>query len=197
VGGGIATLKCAAWNIERGFFGKEAEITDIARGEDLDIFAIIEADIVYQSDPPTIEGYKVIPTLRSSPLQKVRVLTLVKEALFSQVKVRTDLMSENFASVWLQLNGLLVCQFYREWTKNQDEKLDIFLGQLHVASSSKRNLIVMGDCNLDQEKWDKDTYSHLKLSEQLRTGLAQSGLDILPMGLTYTANHRSVRGDYP
>jgi hypothetical protein len=178
-----------------GFFAKEAEITDILKSEDLDIFAIIEADLVYQSDPPTIEGYKSVPTLRSNPLQKVRVLTLVKETLFSQVKVRTDLMSENFASVWLQLNGLLVCQFYREWTKNQDEKLDIFLRQIHTASSSKKSLIMMGDCNLDQEKWNKSTINHIKLSEQLRTGLAQSGLEILPIGLTYTANHRTINGD--
>jgi hypothetical protein len=195
VGVEMATLKCAAWNIGRGFFAKEAEITNIAKNHDLDIFTIIEADIVYQSDPPTIEGYKAVPTLRSDPLQKVRVLTLVKETLFSRVKVRTDLMSENFASVWLQINGLLMCQFYREWTKHQDEKLDIFLSQIHSANSSKKSFIVMGDCNLDQEKWDKPSYAHFKLSEQLRTGLAQSGLEILPMGLTYTANHRSINGD--
>jgi hypothetical protein len=64
----MATLKCAAWNIGRFFFAKEAEITDIAKNENLDIISIYEADQMYQLNPPTINGFKTIPTLRSGPL---------------------------------------------------------------------------------------------------------------------------------
>jgi hypothetical protein len=73
--GKMGTIKCAAWNIGRGFFKSETEIKDLAMREDLDIISIIEADIIYQTNPPTIEGFKTVPTLRSSPLQKVRLLT--------------------------------------------------------------------------------------------------------------------------
>jgi hypothetical protein len=189
-------LRVCAWNIGRGFFAKEAEIADMAKNEHLDIISISEADQMYQLNPPTIKGFKTIPTLRSGPLQKVRVLTLVKDSLFSQVKVRTDLMSENFPSTWIEVNGLLLCQFYREWAEPQGEKLDILLDQIITASSSKKSLVVMGDCNIDQEKWDNSSYQHFRLSEQLRNGLALSGLEILPMGKTYNANHMSTNGSF-
>jgi hypothetical protein len=127
VGAKIQSLRCAAWNIGRGFFAKEAEIADIAKDEHLDIISISEADQMYQLNPPTIKGFKTIPTLRSGPLQKVRVLTLVKDSLFSQVKVRTDLMSENFPLTWIEINGLLLCQFYREWAEPQGENLTFSL----------------------------------------------------------------------
>jgi retron-type reverse transcriptase len=146
-------------------------------------------------EPPTIEGFKTITTLRSNPLQKVRLLALVRNNLFDQVKVRPDLMSEDFPSIWIELNGLLVCSFYREWINPQAEKLDILLSQIKKASSSKKNLLVMGDCNLDQNKWNNPRWPHFKLAEKLRTGVAESGLSILPMGDTYFAYQRSVNGD--
>jgi hypothetical protein len=104
-------------------------------------------------------------------------------------------MSVDFPTVWLELNGMLICSFYREWTgPQQAAKLDIFLSQIVSASSLKRSLLVMGDCNLDQDRWDKSNYAHLKLANQLKTGLAQGGLQILPMGITYVANHMSRNG---
>jgi hypothetical protein len=65
----------------------------------------------------------------------------------------------------------------------QVAKLDIFLNQIIKASSLKRSLLVMGDCNLDQDRWDTSNYVHLKLANQLRTSLAQAGLEIIPMGM--------------
>jgi hypothetical protein len=53
----------------------------------------------------------------------------------------------------------------------QVAKLDIFLNQIIKAS-----LLVMGDCNLEQDRWDTSNYVHLKLANQLRTSLAQAGL---------------------
>jgi hypothetical protein len=44
--GKMGTLKCAAWNIGRGFFKSETEIKDLAMKENLDIISIIEADII-------------------------------------------------------------------------------------------------------------------------------------------------------
>jgi hypothetical protein len=97
-------------------------------------------------------------------------------------------MSENFPLTWIEINGLLICQFYGEWAEPQGEKLDILLDQIITASSSKKSLVVMGDCNIDQEKWDNSSYQHFKLSEQLRNGLAT--------GRTYNANHMSTNGSF-
>jgi endonuclease/exonuclease/phosphatase family metal-dependent hydrolase len=87
------------------------------------------------------------------------------------------------------------CVLSIEWIQPQAEKLDILLSQIKKASSSKKKLLVMGDCNLDQNKWNNPRWPHFKLAEKLRTGLAQSGLDILPMGDTYFAYQRSANGE--
>jgi hypothetical protein len=83
----MATIRVCSWNIHRGLNSKESELKDIAKKESLDIISISEADVV---EPPTIEGFKTISTLRSNPLQKVRLLALVRNNLFDQVKVRSD-----------------------------------------------------------------------------------------------------------
>jgi hypothetical protein len=59
------TLKCAAWNIKRGFVIREAELKHLIESECLDIISISETDLYYQTEPPRIEGFKSIPTKRS------------------------------------------------------------------------------------------------------------------------------------
>jgi hypothetical protein len=74
----------------------------------MDIISISEADLYYQTEPPRIEGFKLIPTLRSSSNQKVRLMTPVKNSLADAITVRLDLMSEDFPSVWIEVQGLMV-----------------------------------------------------------------------------------------
>jgi hypothetical protein len=185
------SLKCAAWNIKRGFVTREAELKHLIDSECLDIISISEADLYYQTEPPRIDGFKSIPTKRSSPHQKVRLLTLVKNSVANDITVRLDLMSEDFPSVWIEVQGLLVGSIYREWGKLQDSKLEILLGQIQAASSSKKDVIVMGDFNIDQLKWDNPLWKNFKMAERLRDVIALSGLEPIPMGPTYQAHQRS------
>jgi hypothetical protein len=99
-------------------------------------------------------------------------------------------------SVWIEIQGLLVGSVYREWGKLQDVKLEILLGQIQVASSSKKNVIVMSDFNFDQLKWDNQEWSHFKLAEKLRDVIALCGLEPIPMGPTYQAHQRSIDGTF-
>jgi hypothetical protein len=142
----------------------------------MDIISISEADLYYQTEPPRIEGFKLIPTLRSSSNQKVRLMTPVKNSLADAITVRLDLMSEDFPSVWIEVQGLMVGSVYKEWGKLQDVKLDVLLDQIQAASSSNKNVIVMGDFNLDQLKWDNPEWPHFRLAEKLRDVIAQCGL---------------------
>ena len=53
----------------------------------------------------------------------VRVMALIEEGQSKEAKVREDLMSEKFPSIWLEMKRrnekeLLICGFYREWTRN-------------------------------------------------------------------------------
>jgi hypothetical protein len=52
---------------------------------------------------------------------KVRILCLAKINLFARIKIRMDLMSEDYPSIWLELsNGkhksLLIAGFYCQWS---------------------------------------------------------------------------------
>jgi hypothetical protein len=196
VGAKVPSLRCAAWNIKRGFVIREAELRHLIESENLDIISISETDLYYQTEPPRIEGFKSIPTLRSSLKQKVRLMTLVKNSLADAITVRLDLMSEDFPSVWIEVQGLLVGSVYREWGKLQNVKLEVLLDQIQAASSSNKNVIVMGDFNLDQLKWDNPEWPHFRLAERLRDVVAQCGLEPIPMGPTYCAHQRSKDGTF-
>jgi endonuclease/exonuclease/phosphatase family metal-dependent hydrolase len=61
--------------------------------------------------------------------------------------------------------------------------------QLLGATATKKDVVVVGDMNLDQEKWDEKSYSSYNLAEELRTCLSMCGLEIHELGKTYFSNH--------
>ena len=69
----------------------------------------------------SVEGYTTIFHIRNNPDQKVRMLCLIKDSSSHMIKIRTDLMSDQFVSIWLEvktsnMQSNLVSGFYREWT---------------------------------------------------------------------------------
>ena len=85
--------------------------------------------------------------------------------------VRDDLMCDKFSSIWLELGlpgkkKFLVCQLYREWQymgqadnisrsiPQQMARWLIFLDQWERALESGKEVIVMGDTNLDHLKFN-------------------------------------------
>ena len=110
-----------------------------------------------------------------------RILCFVKEDV--EVKERTDLMSPHISSVWLEhkpSNGkkILVCLTYREFNPcTGDEEIDktnvneqlarfeLFSQQVENAVQDCESIYIMGDMNVDINKWnDKDYY--LKKSQK-------------------------------
>ena len=70
----------------------------------LDVLVLTEVDMVNLSDKYTFEAYKSFCALPNPDTAKVRVMVLVKNYLHESVKVRSDLMSSEFQSVWLELS---------------------------------------------------------------------------------------------
>ena len=87
---------------------------------------------------------------------------------------REDLMSDQFSSIWMEIGlprkkKFLVCQLYREWRylgqqdggefshsiQEQLRRWIIFLDQWEQALTSGKEVIVLGDCNLDFLKFDR------------------------------------------
>jgi hypothetical protein len=127
---------------------------------------------------------------------KIRIVTLVAEKLVLNIKLRSDLISPGLPSVWLEVHGLLLCSLYREWSPRgvktaeaQMEQVKLLNNQLLRATATKKGVVVLGDMNLDQEKWDEKGCSSYNLAEEFRTGLSECGLEVHELGKTYFSNH--------
>jgi hypothetical protein len=186
----------ASWNIGGGLQTKLTEIEDLIMTENIDILTIIEAEAFVHEDIVLIQGFKTFLPLVKTPKDKVRIVTLVAEKLVPNTKLRSDLMNPGLPSLWLELHGLLLCSIYREWSpggvktaESQMEQIKLLNYQLLSATSSKKGVVVLGDLNLDQEKWDEKSYSSFNLAEELRTCLSMCGLEVHGLGHTYFSNH--------
>ena len=139
--------------------------------------------------------------IRKNANSKIRIIAFVKESISSQIKIRVDLMSTEFPSIWLELNNnimknSLVAGFYRQWSNEDGTKEDaeeigmnIFSEQLEKAYKEEKNLIVMGDANLCSNKWQNPTFTNKKIANQLIGTLEACGLKIVPVGPTFIADH--------
>ena len=113
-----------------------------------------------------IADYELITslTMDNEALQISRVVVYKHISLVA--KVREDLMSDRFSSIWLEVgfpgrSKILVCNLYREWQylgQVDHSSLDIseqltrwilFLDQWEQALGTGMECIVMGDFNLD------------------------------------------------
>ena len=74
--------------------------------EEVDIFSVSESDIHYfdQQKPFGLKGFNTFyPIQRKEENDIKRVLVFVKEGI--EVTQRTDLMSKNVSTVWLETRG--------------------------------------------------------------------------------------------
>ena len=131
-----------------------------------------------------MEGYVTVLQQREKPEDMVRVMALIREDTSKEVKVREDLMSEKFPSIWIEAEkGLLVCGFYREWTRNgikseeeQLRNLETLKGQMERATEERKEIIMMGDGNICANKWNDPQYKNHRVASELKSRLEENGL---------------------
>ena len=123
---------------------------------------------IHDIEDVQIQDYELIlsKTIDNDQLEVSRIVCYKHQSLVC--KVREDLMSDQFSSIWMEVglprkNKFLVCQLYREWrylgqedrgefsnsTQEQFRRWVIFLDQWEQALASGKEVIVLGDCNLD------------------------------------------------
>ena len=67
--------------------------------------------------------------------------------------------------------------------------MKLFTMQIEKASANcNTNIIIMGDVNLDSNKWDEPNFGNKSVSNSLRKVLDQNGFRS-PVGNTYFADH--------
>ena len=116
--------QCSTWNIRRGLLTREAELKNLLSSEKIDIMFLTETDThnLTNEDSYVLQGYKtILPKIKCGE-NLVRIICLVKECILPFIKIRRDLMSEDFPSIWLEFQSdnkkksTLISGFYRVWT---------------------------------------------------------------------------------
>ena len=166
-------IKLAHWNAGSAHLhNKMDELEQVVSNLHPHVLGISEANFKrgHSLEDVQIHDYDLIlsKTLQNDILGVSRVVCYMHQSMVG--KVRNDLMSDSFSSIWLELGlprkkKFLVCQLYREWqymgqtddsSRSLPEQLarwSIFLEQWSQALASGKEVIVMGDCNLDHFKF--------------------------------------------
>ena len=74
-------------------------------------------------------------------------------------------------------------------------RMDVFSNQLEQAATKCKNVLVLGDSNLDSNKWNEEKFLHKKVSTILRDSLDANDIRILKVGNSYLANHVQKNGN--
>ena len=168
-------IKLAHWNAGSAHLvNKMHEIEQVVSSNHPHVLGISEANFKrgHDVDEVQLQDYDLIQckTLDNDNLQVSRVVCYKHQSLVG--KVREDLMSDQFSSIWLEIGmpgkkKILVCQLYREWrylgqpdrgreSNSPQEQLRrwiIFLDQWENALATGKEVIVLGDCNLNHLKF--------------------------------------------
>ena len=200
-------LKVGSWNIRHGLIKHEQELKVWMENENLDIAYLVETDT---TDVTTPEDYQILGYETILPLintdQKTRIIALSRTSTGNKTKVRKDLMSTNFPSIWLEYEtkykkNTLIGGFYREWTQSgtiseneQCELLETLTDQMTRANMEQKNVIMIGDANLDSSKWDQKTYRHNKVATEMQNALVRNGMKYVEIGHTFLADRTRQDG---
>ncbi len=189
----------ASWNINRGIIKKLTQIEHFIHENCIDILALQETDLMHYNDknPISIAGFTCTSNLVQNPSQKTRMLILIKKGI--NIRVRNDLMTTDFCSIWIDINAkkkITFGAFYREWDDGkhdksltyQRQKLGNFLSQIRNASTTRGgNVVILGDMNIDMNKCHLDSYPLKQMYIDLEECLTQQGIVNMELGNTFSA----------
>ena len=168
-------IKIIAWNKGNSHLqNKHPEIESIIAGHQPHILGLSEANLHKTTDPRLVQhqDYQLhtAPTMDTMGISRVVVYS--HSSLV--VKRRSDLEDTSLSAIWLEVGlprqkKILICNIYREWQLMSQGPLNqtgsvaaqlnrwvLFLDKWEAALGEGREVIVLGDINLDFLKWSKD-----------------------------------------
>ena len=72
-----------------------------------------------------IKAFETFLPIKKLNTDAIKIIALVRNQLSNDVKLRSDLMSGDFPSIWLELREnktTLISGFYREWSHNGEKQ---------------------------------------------------------------------------
>ena len=199
-----AGIKISHWNKGPGHLQtKMPEIKNIVNGLHPHIMGISEANLKENHDQhlSQLEDYTLhtCPTLNNPALKTSRVVVYTHRSLV--VKLRPDLMSDSYSSIWLEVGlprhkKFLVGQTYREWQlPNQNDRASlsipeqlarwtVFLDQWERALDSGMEVHLLGDLNINHCNWTDLSLPATNQTSKLRPLIRALFTFILPHGVS-------------
>ena len=181
-------LKIAHFNKGSGFLAsKKYEIECLISKTNPHILGISEANLFKDDDlsKVRIADYELHAslTIENPNLQYSRIVVYSHQSIVC--KLRMDLMSQDYSSIWMQVGlpnqkQILVCQTYREWqllkqengsSKSVEAQMNrwiIFLDQWERALDTGMEVIVTGDMNLNHLDWTSPPATQSSQTTKLR-----------------------------
>ena len=180
---------------------------EILTSQNIDVLFLTETD-TKRSDAEkfVIKGFNTVVQRVSEEEDIVRVIALIRENTGLEIKTRSDLMSDSFPSVWLEIkeenkSSTLLGGFYRQWTNNgirsskvQVDEIQVFCNQIDSACTPRSKAIIMGDANLCSQKWQNKDFDKKNISQPLIQCLEKNGLKIQDVGTTYQSDNVQSNG---
>ena len=196
-------IKLSHWNAGSAHLeNKVSEIENLISDFHPHLIGISEANLhkSHYRDNCKIADYELITslTMNNETLQISRVVVYKHISLVA--KVREDLMSDRFSSIWLEVgfpgrSKILVCNLYREWQymgQADQSSLDIseqlarwilFLDQWEQALETGMECIVMGDFNLDFLSFNRTNVPSSSQAYKLKPLVQELFAKIVPHGV--------------
>ena len=195
-------IKILHWNPGAKHLRNKVEnIESVINGYKPEILGISESNFLRSHDvnEVQIENYNLFfsETLNNENLKVSRVVVYVQKSI--ACRVRYDLMSNTFSSIWLEVHPprqkkFLVCHAYRDWQYlNQETNyskslpaqssrwLD-FLNQWETAMKTNLECLVLGDLNIDHTTWTKPNPDPASSAYKLKSLIEDLFERILPYG---------------
>ena len=125
------SIKCCTWNIKHGLIKREQELKIFLEQEKIDIIFLTETDTkaIQKESDYQIKGFETFLPIKKSHTDAVRIIALVKNRLVNNIKLRSEIMSGDFPSIWLELTEAqnkttLLAGSYCEWSHNGEKIID-------------------------------------------------------------------------
>ena len=197
-------LKLLHWNKGSSLLeNKVNEIETIIAGYRPHVLGLSEANFHQNNDMSNVQfpdyQFHTCLTLKNPNLKTSRAVVYTHKSVV--VKLRPDLMSERFSSIWMEAGlphqkKILICNAYREWGhlnqpdqssrsyEAQLERWKIFIEQWELALSEGKEVICLGDINIDHLKWAKSNLPPNCITAKLRPLIEVLFEKIIPLGVS-------------
>ena len=197
-------IKLSHWNKGPGFMqNKIPEIKNIIDGLHPHIIGISEANLHQNHDQKLVqlEDYSLhtCPTISNPSLKTSRVIVYTHKSLV--VKLRPDLMCDEYSSIWMEVGlprhkKFIVGQTCREWqlpnqpdrsslaVSEQLNRWEVFLSQWEKALDSGLEVHVLGDLNMNHCNWTDLNLPASNQTSKLRSLISALFTRILPYGVS-------------